>query len=58
MIFKHWRIVHLENDLTLRERPDLENQVNTLGCEISVDKKKNHFFRNIIVIRIIWLGNY
>ena len=33
-------MIYYKNSLALRERPDLENQENTLVCEISVDKKK------------------
>ena len=33
-------MIYYKNYLALRERPDLENQENTLVCEISIDKKK------------------
>ena len=33
-------MIYYKNYLALRVRPDLENQENTLVCEISVDKKK------------------
>ena len=36
-------MIYYKNYLALRERPDLENQENTLLCVISVDKK-NIFF--------------
>ena len=36
-------MIYYKNDLALRERPDLENQENTLVCEISIDKKKIFF---------------
>ena len=33
-------MIYYKNSLDLRERPDLENHVNTIVCEISIDKKK------------------
>ena len=36
-------MIYYKHSLALRVRPDLENQQNTLVCEISVDKKKIFF---------------
>ena len=33
-------MIYYKNSLALRHRPDLENQTNTLVCEVSVDQKK------------------
>ena len=45
-------MIYYKTSLALRVRPDLENQQNTLVCEISVDKK-TYFFRNISKMRTI-----
>ena len=36
-------MIYYKNSLALRVRTELENQKNTLVCEISVDKKKIFF---------------
>ena len=33
-------MIYYNNSLALRERPDLENQLNTLVCKISINNKK------------------
>ena len=45
--------IYYKNSLALCESPDLENQGNTLVCDIFIDKKKGQSFRNISEI----LGN-
>ena len=42
-------MIYYKSSLALRDRPDLENQEDTLVCEISVDKQK-------IIISVIYRG--